>query len=626
MILENINEKELERYFELEKGKLDIIYHSSVTAKSRFNYHTNVVSYRVTFSTRYGINLFLIFEETEDEFEVRVGENIDIYNHVLKEAKQELSRHGYEQYDFNIHCYFPNMDSGFFENSLFSFTKSNEMVEYFKEEVQSVSSKIKNSKDLARLYKSFPTNKRNNTGLSDKETQIRIKGIFTHETTPDLALRRKLNLDHESNQIMENLYERFELDDDQKHKVESFNSEHRLILAEAGTGKSVILFLKAQRLASLNPNSKVLILAFNKYLVEELKQKRDYENIKNSYIDIFTIDKFLDDLVNKYLSKNNYDQFDKDQKCEDLLKIVDNIDKYETIYIDEVQQFKPAWIRLCFKLLKSHQAGEYSLILCGDINQTTQSGKKNTWREAGLPSFSGRRTTLTKKYRSTKEINDFVDLFVKNVYTFASRNDLPIIEEIESNSLYNIEYNQGDKLENISALAKSDIKFFKTPYDTHERVNAIADFIESIRNEIDLRDTVVLFPYSKTYTIPYIELLQKQLRNRDIQVVSNINGEHLRYQDLKDSLALVTIQRCIGLDFKNVILIGLDTYGFDRKNWKPMKFESEVATCDIDEFNKELSTLYVSLTRSKSRLFVEQTESLKRNAIVSCLIWGDEDE
>lgn len=623
MNLEYIQEKTLDKFFEAEAQKLELVYYSPVLTNHLFNYHNQVVYYRIALSARYGIHMFIIFELTMTELENNFVLITNIVQNCLNIGKRQLTRYRMGNVDFHVHGYFPSLDPEYFTESLLSDLEEYQLINRLKAKIPSALPRIMEPQTFLNAFKMKDSHNQANRILKEKENILRVKGIFTHETAPDMSLKTKLNLDNRSSQRMEYIYERFELDDDQKHKVESFNLGHRLLLAEAGTGKSVILFLKAQRLAALNPEAKILILAFNRYLVEEFIRKREFENIKAGVIEIFTIDKFLNYLVQKHLAHIEYDDFDKDAKVKDLLQIIGRLEKYDAIYIDEVQQFEASWLKLCYNLLKSHEPDAHSFVLCGDINQTTRSGKKNPWRDADIPSFAGRRTTLTTKYRSTPEINQFVDAFVKNVYTLALRNNLPLIEEIESNSLYTIEYNEGDRLEDISTFAKNDVRFFKTPFSLEERIPVLADYIASLSSEIDLRDAIILTPYTKAYRQPFIEMLKAALLSRDINVVAHSDENYLVYQDLKDHLSIVTVQRCVGLDFKYVILVGLDLYGYDHKNNIKMYYEDGIATYDIDEFNKDLSTLYVALTRAKSKLFIENTAAIKRNSIVERLIFGD---
>lgn len=624
MLLENHNDKSLDKYLDYVKKDLDLLYVSKTTSRQRFNLESFVLNYKITISSKYGLNIFLVLDYKVEDLEENFGDILDVYENFSREVSLELARLKLDSFDVNYHTYFPRIDPGYFEENIFSKTDENSIADALKEAIGSSFSSINSTMKLKSVFKRNNPNKKGNLSLKRNDLQLSIKGIFTHETSPDLSLKKDMTLEKESNAIIDNIYERFELDEDQKNILYNHNSGHRLLLAEAGTGKSVILFLKAQRIASLNPDCRILILAYNNYLVHEFKQKKIYENIKGSYIDIFTYDKFVNTLVSEYLSTKEYEKFDKDSKTEDLLNVIENVKKYEAIYIDEIQQFKPLWIRFCYSMLNSHEEENHSFVLCGDVNQATRNGKRNRWREAGLPPFTGRRMTLTKKFRATDEINDFVDGFVKNLYTFTARNEMEIIEEIKSDSLYSIEVHDDGQLHDLTEYANNDVMFFKTSYRLEDRLTEIVHFVKHIRNEIDLRDTVIMYYGSRTmYNTDFGEELRDLLTKEGIDVEMEDEENFLRYDSLKDSLAIVSVQKCIGLDFKNVILILLDKYGYDYENKIKMHYEENLDGFDLDILNKDISNLYVSLTRAKKKLFIENSSSFGRVKIFHSLIFGD---
>lgn len=641
MVLDNLGVTSIDNYIIKVQNQLGILRYKTNEVKSIFNYRERVIPYTIILSNKSGINIFVTYYTHVGNLDTEVLSIIDSYENFKKVASQELSKNDkVRNVDIHYYTYFPNFPSDFFKEDLFADDEDSSK-SFLKQSVDNPLGEIKYDVTLPSIINN-QTNKKDNTILGDNELILIILSIFTNSTSLDMG---SLVLDEKINDFrVSSMLKRFELDESQIHKIETQNSENRIILAEAGTGKSVILFSKAQRIAALNPGKEILMLAYNNYLIQETIRKREFENIKTSEIDIFTIDRYLEDLYQKHVQeKEETERFDKTNIIKQLLPIIDKLPKYDAIFIDEIQQFQGEWIDFLFQMLNSHEKGKYCFVLCGDINQSSSESEKTpAWKRANLPSFQGRRIKLDVKYRSTESINLFAGELVKNIYTLYARNEMKVLYELEGEETYNVELRDNEELEDIVAIDYDDVKFFHTsrdqkPNDEIEegcptRESDIVDYIQNLKNnDYDLRELVILYPFQKIFGVEYVKNIEEELKKRDIQYASTRaidETEYITYDQIKCSLAIASIEKCIGLDFKYVMIIGLDSFGtYPLKPPKNVRYETDIQNLDYDFFRRQISQFYIAMTRAKKKLFVEipanYTTRKSRDDMFKKILLGD---
>lgn len=107
--------------------------------------------------------------------------------------------------------------------------------------------------------------------------------------------------------------------------------------------------------------------------------------------------------VNEQLVKNNYVTFL--DRARILLRAIQDgrvKERFDSIIIDEAQDFEPLKIRLLAELTKNK---ENSVLILSDINQ--RIFKMSSWKKETDLSIVGRSHYLSINYRTTKQINDF---------------------------------------------------------------------------------------------------------------------------------------------------------------------------------------------------------------------------
>lgn len=633
----------LKNYINYNKAKLGILKFSDNNVKNTFYYKNESIEYGVFLSNIYGVVLFVNFfdvdtlkKESIDESEEQlfiISEKINSFKNLVNEEYSRFPKS--DLIDLNIFAYFPKLSADYFTEDLFA-SDSDDILSLLTSDLKSFTDGkiISSIVDVNTIIRNITITKDNNDLLNDPDNLNLVWTLFSSHTSIDM--NHHLVYSKQSKEISDMLV-RFELDSDQIEQVEKYNSENRMIVARAGTGKSVVLFSKAQRLAVLNPEKEFLIVTYNKYLQEEYQNKVFYENMKLGKIITTTLDRLIKGYVEDYHFND-----DIDKHIDYLLSSDISMKKYAGIFIDEVQLFKPKWLDFCYNLLSSKNAGEYSFIIAGDINQASKSLNYAPWRQTKIPSFQGRSIKLTKTYRSTDSINSFSKDLANNIFTYYNKNNLEIAEIIKSDVNYDLEINNNNKMDDLLSNEYEDVEFFSTSStfdDRMDRYDEVVDKIIEISDRgIDLREMVVLFPFTKSFGISYINRIQEKLSEHDIKFVSTVEDDaedeelesrNIRYSDIKGQLSFTSVDRATGLDFNYVMVVGLETFGnLPNKLVGKVNIKDSNKPIDYDYLTNHISKLYIILTRARKKLFIELSRSFitRPNLIYRPFIFGDDNE
>lgn len=251
----------------------------------------------------------------------------------------------------------------------------------------------------------------------------------------------------------------------------------------AGSGKSLVLAKRA--LNAIEAEKKVLILSFNitliNYLGDNINRFRSY-NKKDVVIN--NVHGFFSKMYKELKSIND----DYSPSINWIEYIVNNIDKlgddykFDTILIDEVQDFEYSWLTLIQKLLNKN--GEY--VLFGDEKQNIYSRALDERKIK--TNVLGRWTELKTSYRIPEKMLNLSLEFQKQFM----REDYDIDEDIElpeqmALSAENIKYIQLGEY-NTNLMYNKIIEIQKelnvSPNDIgilHEKVDVLRE-LESIFN------------------------------------------------------------------------------------------------------------------------------------------------
>ena len=451
-------------------------------------------------------------------------------------------------------------------------------------------------------------------------TEIKIKSII-ERLSPEYAivLNEKEKISNQNNNLylkrnIKNIdvdisgdeleYKTFALDSQQINLVNEISYGHRLILANPGAGKSVILLAKAFRMCKIYENEKVLLTCYNNNLVKAYKFRNACSGYDTENLYISTFHKLVLDLVHDILKKK-YSILDFDKALDDLENAIDkNIItlRFKAIFIDEVQVFEARWLNICYKLLEKDDTNIF--LMAGDINQDLKNNSKKgkaVWQLATeIPSnFRGRVKYISKNYRNKKEICDYINKQLKYMNTKYTEMGLNNLNDFEVGTTGESE-SIGGKIE----LSLGNNKFnFKE--DLRKKIK------ELILNEkVEPSDIAIIIPYKQHKAFKYYPLswIRTMLEEEGInyRVICNESGGANKNSN-EEGVIISTIDSALGLDFNTVILTGLYPMQYVKtgerfvlvKSWKEL---SEMKDEEKISYMSNFRKIYTACSRARERL------------------------
>lgn len=390
------------------------------------------------------------------------------------------------------------------------------------------------------------------------------------------------------------------LDNDQINIINNIKPGHQLILACAGSGKSVLLIAKCFKIASIHDDKEFLITCFNTNLSQMYNWRKNIAGFRERNVACMTFHKLcmtLLDEINISYKVNDYDEIFKLAK-----KYLMNgkiTKRYFGIFIDEVQVFKPEWYEFCYRLLESKNEGEYFFVICGDksqnISNNIKQGKAPWQGNKSLPNYRGRSLRLEKNYRNTKEINNYINNFTEIAKKYSEKLNIELREDTDS-------------ILRGKAVRNGDLPIIISANKKNEK-NKILDSIKFLNEEkkIPLTEIAVLFcnrKYSPDHY--YIYYWVTSILNENGIEYSEISPEksenRVSYED-RVGVTLSTVESSLGLDFKAVIICGIRALGMKKKT----KTVNDLINLDDEQkidFIKNINTLYTGCTRAREELIV----------------------
>jgi hypothetical protein len=412
----------------------------------------------------------------------------------------------------------------------------------------------------------------------------------------------------------------FRLEAEQINIINKMSKGDQLILACAGSGKSVLLIAKCFKAARLNPDKKFLITCYNRNLYSLYAWFIERAGLQERNVDCCT----FDGLCKRLLEKNDLFLPGGVNAIEDRRNSVNNKlaagkikDKYYGIFIDEVQMFEPNWYKVCYNLLENKDNGDHIFVICGDKTQEIKHRQKQgkaPWNVGkGYPVYRGgnKSIRIEKNFRNCIEINDYINRFAQNARALIKR--------------YNPEGEfDPDMFLRGQAFRKGDgvtIKQFSG--------NAVVEsekVIESIKLIHDIEgvpyDEIAIAMYNRQYK-PFSYYIESALQNALAR--EHIPFNLLYHNDLSwggrygdGGVSLITFDSVLGLDFQAVIVCGVKPLGAYDKT-KQIKSSELFSEEIVEQLKKNISYLYVACTRAKDYLHIVLGESSK-NSIYNKLL------
>jgi UvrD-like helicase C-terminal domain/Nuclease-related domain/AAA domain len=355
----------------------------------------------------------------------------------------------------------------------------------------------------------------------------------------------------------------------QETLARSLGDGHRVIHGVAGSGKTMILMYRCSYLAALNPQQPILVLCFNVALASRLRQA-----IASSNLDRIVHVRHFHHWCGDQLKRHRLNLLrHSDNYIQDLERAVrDAIDKglipaaqYSSILIDEGHDFEPEWFRMLTHTLDERK----SLLLLYDDAQNLygrqQNRKKFSFKSVGIEA-QGRTSILKTNYRNTIEVLDLAYEFAKDVMqpSESADDDAPVLIKPLSAGRHG-HPPKIIKCHSFQDEVKQAIARVKQIHAEGLPWNEIGIFhgLRFIGEEIYTQFQIANIP---------IEWLNKDAASR-------------AYQPKLDSVKVMTMHSCKGLEFSTVIIPGV--------GYLPSKHGTP---------EDDARLLYVAMTRSTDRL------------------------
>ena len=418
------------------------------------------------------------------------------------------------------------------------------------------------------------------------------------------------------------------LDKKQVDEVNAIKKGHQLILACAGSGKSVILIAKCFKLASLDANRKFVLLCFNKNLRDYYRWQIDEAGFADRNVECLTIHQFFNNLINDFhIPRPCFDKSDDvyfDAVVERVLIALKNgtIPRmYYGIFIDEVQIFKPNWYRACYMLLENPDSDEHILAICGDLTQNLRKSVKHggaPWHGDGLPLFRGHTLHIETNYRNSIQINYFV-----NIYAGLVKKRMP-----PNNPLSMDTYMRGTAFRNGPAPI---VSYFSTnnPTEEAEHIIKAVRYMHDIQNIGYSEIAILIFNQGGNRKLGYKYPLLARIKNQLYTSATDIPFTLLAWENdrkpytLRDGVSIITYEGSLGIDFRGIIVGGISLVGtLDEVQYETPETIAEKPKM-LTNYRTGFDALYLACTRAKDSLAIIMPSKVSPIATVYSEIMHD---
>lgn len=424
----------------------------------------------------------------------------------------------------------------------------------------------------------------------------------------------------------------FRLDQEQINIVNKINKGDQLILACAGSGKSVLLISKCFKAARMNPDKQFLITCYNDNLHSLYTWFIDRAGLREKNVTCVTFHSLCRNLLKKNGFHVGHDDFDGwvysaiDKLNQGKIK-----ERFYGIFIDEVQIFQPEWYKFCFNLLENKASDDHLFVICGDKTQDLDKRKKQgtaPWQVGeGYPNYRGgnKNIRIERNYRNCIEINEFINRYVTNAkqYLYSIDPDFDIDPDLFLRGQavshgVGVKYHQ---LTNFSNDGEADavIASIKKIHDEHE---IPYDEIAVIMYNASYKSK---FPKWQNYTYSLERPLLVRLTQEDIPFCKlySADGEWQEHFGETGGVRLIKFHSVLGLDFRAAIICGMKPFGYydDVKNpdWKTLKEDEDKYSNAIQATHQCIRNLYVACTRAKEILHIIAPETKEDSVFIKIL-------
>lgn len=361
------------------------------------------------------------------------------------------------------------------------------------------------------------------------------------------------------------------LDLQQEQLARALGEGHRVVHGVAGSGKTLILVVRAQQLAqTASPTRPVLVLCFNRALAQRLGDLLAARGVDPARVVVRTFHAWCDDLLRSYALSAPAAAHGQDRWAALADAVVRGVaqgrvpaGQYHAVLIDEAHDFAPDWLRVATQMVDP--ATQSLLVMYDDAQSIYRRERRWALSSVGI-SAVGRTHVLRLNYRNTAE-----------VLGLAARLVGDLLGEQGATS-------EGDMahLHPDSAGRHGPLPVLLRAADRGQEALWLADRIAQALTEGVAAQQIAVLTRTQQLQAP----LQAALRARAIAVQAQRDPSGVRGMDWNHaSVKLLTLHSAKGLEFQWVAVAGLD------------QMPHPQATLD-----EELRLLYVGLTRATHSL------------------------
>lgn len=367
----------------------------------------------------------------------------------------------------------------------------------------------------------------------DNEQMIRLRTVFFPESK---IIKEKNEIDI--------------FDSEQENFAKKIPYGHYMVTGVPGSGKTIILIARAIHLIKEHPEWQVVILAYNKSLASKIEEKleiisQDYmenrflKDIAIQNIHVKTFHKMAREVAQVSIPYCASREFWEEELPEAALKVAKPF--YDAVLIDEYQDFRDSWIRLCIALCKIHtyktSSGEerngINLFMAGDRLQSIYNAKEHNWNDFGI-NMRGRSKLLKTSYRAGKKS---VELALRFLMSYPAL-------EAEVKRFYKEEEDAQVQIQNIEHMNEV-MRVEGSYYQVGEEVNNL------IKYKNYTKEDFLILCHTKKQLNELKEAMPKELKGYVYDISAN---------KISGGIAATTYHSAKGLEAKIAILMDVDQF------------------------------------------------------------------
>lgn len=455
---------------------------------------------------------------------------------------------------------------------------------------------------------------------------IRVSKVGDNETNTGVDNELLVVTEHDT------AVKAFRLDAEQINIVNKINKGDQLILACAGSGKSVLLIAKCFKAATKNPDKQFLITCYNNNLYSLYTWFIDRAGLRARNVTCLTFHTLCKSLLSKngfYTAHGDFDGWVNSAITR--LNAGQIRDRYYGIFIDEVQQIKTEWYKFCFNLLENKNSDDHIFVICGDKTQKLANLQKHgraPWNAGeGYPNYRGgnKNIRIERNYRNCIEINEYINRYVSNAKQYLASvqpdTEMDPDEFLRGKSIF---HGEGVTIKHLSEKTNQS------------EALAVLTSIKQIHDEMKIPyDEIAIVIFNKGYPKHFAGWNDKSydlktplmsgLSQEDIPYCTMYRSDEIwgaRYGD-DSGVRLIGFQTVLGLDFRATIVCGLLPFGEHNgtklPDWDSLSKDNEKFYETLEHAKEDIRFLYVACTRAKEILHIILPETGKTSVYAKML-------